>query len=228
MIPVNEKETSVMTKTAVIIGVGEGLGKSLTRKFGQENYRVFILARNIEKLSKISEELKNNNKNNNIEAIPVETDITNKTDFSNSLKTIKEQADSIDTLIYNAGITAPDGDTLTVNQLTDHLNLDVVGAYQAVLELEDKLTVTNGSILFTGGFAAVQPFPGFLGLAVGKAALRNLAKGLHDSLQSKNIFVGTVTIFGEIKPDTHFDPDKIAESFWKINQDRNEWEIDYK
>lgn len=213
-----------MTKTAVIIGVGEGLGKSLTRKFGQEEYRVFILARNIEKLSRISEELKNNN----IEAIPVATDITNKTNFSASLKLIKEQADSIDTLIYNAGITAPDGDTLTVNQLTDHLSLDVVGAYQAVLELEDKLTVTNGSILFTGGFAAVQPFPGFLGLAVGKAALRNLAKGLHDSLQSKNIFVGTVTIFGEIKPDTHFDPDKIAESFWKIDQDRNEWEIDYK
>lgn len=213
-----------MTKTAVIIGVGEGLGKSLTKKFGQENYRVFILARNIEKLNKISEELKNNN----IEAIPVATDITNKTNFLNSLKMIKEQAESIDTLIYNAGITAPDGDRLTANQLTDHLNLDVVGAYQAVLELEDKLTVTNGSILFTGGFAAVQPFPGFLGLAVGKAALRNLAKGLHDSLQSKNVFVGTVTIFGEIKPDTHFDPDKIAESFWKINRDRNEWEIDYK
>ncbi|HIY94040.1 SDR family NAD(P)-dependent oxidoreductase [Companilactobacillus sp. HBUAS56275] len=213
-----------MTKTAVVIGVGEGLGKSLAKKFGQENYRVFILARSMDKLTKISEELKNEG----VEAIPVVTDITDKANFTNSLNTIKEQTDTIDTLIYNAGITAPDGDKLTVSQLSDHLNLDVIGAYQAVLELEDKLSMTDGSILFTGGFAAVQPFPGFLGLAVGKAALRNLAKGLHDSFQNKNIFVGTVTIYGEIKRGTHFDPDNIAESFWKLNQDRNEWEIDYK
>lgn len=213
-----------MIKTVVVIGVGEGLGKSLAKKFGQENCRVFILARNINKLNKISEELKANG----VETIPVATDITNKSNFANSLNIIKDQTETIDTLIYNAGITAPDNGTLTVDQLIGHLNLDIIGAYQAVLALEDKLSMADGSILFTGGFAAVQPFPGFLGLAVGKAALRNLAKGLHDSLKSKNIFVGTVTIYGEIKPDTHFDPDKIASSFWQLNQDRNEWEFDYK
>jgi len=65
-------------------------------------------------------------------------------------------------------------------------------------------------------------------LAVGKAALRNLTKGLHDELQEQGVFVGTVTIYGEIKPETHFAPDNIAETFWQLNQDRNEWEIDYK
>ncbi|GAB5055789.1 SDR family NAD(P)-dependent oxidoreductase [Companilactobacillus alimentarius] len=213
-----------MKKTAVVIGVGEGLGKSLTRQFGSNDYRVFMLARNTDKLNSISDELATNN----IESVPVQADITDKTSFMNGLKTIKESTDGIDVLIYNAGITAPDGDHLTLDLLNDHLNLEVVGAYQAVLELQDEISLVNGSILFTGGFAAVQPFPGFLGLAVGKAALRNLAKGLHDNFQSKNIFVGTVTIYGQIKPETHFAPDKIAEAFWKINQDRNEWEIDYK
>jgi len=213
-----------MKKVAVVIGVGEGLGKSLAKQFGNNDYRVFMMARNLEKLNSIAEELKAIN----IEAIPIQTDITDQQSFTNSLNKIKESTTGIDALIYNAGITAPDGDSLTVDQLKNHLNLDVIGAFQAVVELHDKISAVNGAILFTGGFAAVQPFPGFLGLAVGKAALRNLARGLHDELQSKNIFVGTVTIYGEIKPKTNFAPDNIAKIFWQLNQNRNEWEIDYK
>lgn len=214
----------LVKKTAVIIGVGEGLGKSLTKQFGNHDYRVFILARNLEKLNKIAAEMKSDS----IEAIPIQTDITNKNKFTNSLNSIKAQTTKIDVLIYNAGITAPDGDELTVDQLSDHLNLDVVGAYQAITELKNAVSATNGSILLTGGVAAVDPFPGFLGLAVGKAALRNLALALHNDLEEQNVFVGTVTIFGEIKPKTHFAPDKIAKSFYETSQSRTDWEIEYK
>ncbi|KRO00720.1 SDR family NAD(P)-dependent oxidoreductase [Companilactobacillus kimchiensis] len=125
-----------MKKVAVVIGVGEGLGKSLAKQFGNNDYRVFMMARNLEKLNSIAEELKVSN----IEAIPVQTDITDQAIFTNSLNKIKESTTGIDTLIYNAGITAPDGDSLTVDQLKDHLNLDVIGAFQAVVELQDKIS----------------------------------------------------------------------------------------
>ena len=39
---------------------------------------------------------------------------------------------------------------------------------------------------------------------------------LHDELNEKGIYVGTVTIMGEIKPGTHFDPADIAAKYWEL------------
>ena len=61
-----------------------------------------------------------------------------------------------------------------------------------------------------------------------KAALRSLACTLHQELKEKGIFVGIVTIMGNVVPETHYAPEKIAEVYWKMYQERKVWEYIYQ
>jgi short-subunit dehydrogenase len=89
----------------------------------------------------------------------------------------------------------------------------------------------KGTILFTGGGLALNPYPAYASLAIGKAAIRSLAFSLGGELEADNIQVATVTIFGMVKPDTHFDPDLIAEAYWTLHTQpagERQREIQYK
>jgi len=88
----------------------------------------------------------------------------------------------------------------------------------------------QGMILFTGGGLALHPAPAYSSLAVGKAALRNLTKSLHDELKGDGIHVATVTIAGFVQAGTYFDPAKIAEAYFDLYAqpaDSLDWEIVY-
>ena len=58
--------------------------------------------------------------------------------------------------------------------------------------------------------------PAYTTLGIGKAGLRNLCFSLYQELKSKGIHAATVTIKGFVKPGTKWDPDAIAEEFWKL------------
>ncbi|GAC43092.1 SDR family NAD(P)-dependent oxidoreductase [Paenibacillus popilliae] len=45
-------------KTVAIVGAGKGLGLSLAKRFGHKGFRVALIARNVEKLAEMTEELK--------------------------------------------------------------------------------------------------------------------------------------------------------------------------
>ena len=47
-------------------------------------------------------------------------------------------------------------------------------------------------------------------------------------LKEKGIFVGIVTIMGNVVPETHYAPEKIAEVYWKMYQERKVWEYIYQ
>ena len=61
-------------------------------------------------------------------------------------------------------------------------------------------------------------------VSIDKAALRSLACTLHQELKEKGIFVGIVTIMGNVVPETHYAPEKIAEVYWKMYQERKVWD----
>jgi NAD(P)-dependent dehydrogenase (short-subunit alcohol dehydrogenase family) len=85
----------------------------------------------------------------------------------------------------------------------------------------------SGTVLFTGGGLALEPFVEFASLSIGKAGLRSLALSFAKELAPDGIHVGTVTIAGMIKAGTHFDPDAIAEHFWELHaQPRGAWETE--
>ena len=76
--------------------------------------------------------------------------------------------------------------------------------------------------------ACLSPFPGYLCLSMDKGALRGLALAMHNELEPRGIFVGTVMVCGIVGGNEHFAPANIAESYWQMYQDRKDWEVKYE
>ena len=56
----------------------------------------------------------------------------------------------------------------------------------------------GGHIIFTGCGLALDPYPEWTSLSLGKSTLRSLAFSLHKEFSPKNVSIGIVTICGII------------------------------
>lgn len=215
-----------MKKTIVIVGAGKGLGNNVAEKFGSNDFRIILMARNENSLKEYEKEFKEKG----IEVYSFVTDVANKDSVKEAFDNMKEQYGMPDVLVYNVGITAPDDmELLDSTVLESHFAVDVAGAYTCIQQVvNEEFGQRNGTIILTGGYAAIKAFSGYLCLALDKAALRNLALALNNDLKNKGIFVGTVMVCGAIQPDTHFAPELIAEKFWQMYTERKDWELLYE
>lgn len=81
----------------------------------------------------------------------------------------------------------------------------------------------SGSFIITGGMP--EPKPQYVSLSLGKAGVRTLVALLDQEYGPSGIHVATVTVDGEVAPGTAFDPDNIAEHYWRLHtQPRQRWE----
>ena len=69
------------------------------------------------------------------------------------------------------------------------------------------------------------PLPDVTSLSLGKAGVRALTELLDRAYGEAGVHVATVTVAGVVEPGTPFDPDDIAEHYWRLHaQSRDEWE----
>ncbi len=212
-------------KTIVVIGAGPGLGNAVAARFGSEGYRVALVARRKEALEGYVAELAQAG----IEAKGYAADVCEIASLDAAISDIQADFGDPDVVVYNVGITTPDEQPLTAADLQRHFATDVVGAYETIERFAtDGFAGKGGAVILTGGIAAVSPFPGYLCLALDKAALRNLAIAKNAELAERGIFVGTVMVCGIIGGDDHFAPANIAERFWEMVESRSDVELRYE
>lgn len=215
-----------MSKVIVIIGAGPGIAQAVAEKFGTTGFSVALISRREEKLEEIQKQL--NEKN--IEAHAFVGDAGDAESMKDAFNQIWETWEHIDVIHYNvAKLKNVNIANETADALTRDFKVNVASVMTAVnLVLPDMEKKGEGTILLTGGGFALEPNPEFGSLAIGKAGIRNLAGSLHTALKDKNIFVGTVTVCGYVKPDAEkHTPANIAEQFWKLYTDRKEFEIQF-
>lgn len=212
-----------MKKTIIIVGAGKGLGNAIARKFGQNDFRLILMARNEASLKEYEEEFKKEG----IEVFTHAADAAKPASLTSAFDNVKAKFGTPDVLVYHVGITGMDEPgTVNSEKLMQHYQADVASAYHSVQQvLSDEFGKKNGTIIFTGGGLAMYPHPAFTSLSLDKAALRAMAFLLHDELKPKGIFVGTVTIAGAITPNTTLAPELIAEKYWDMYNDRQEREV---
>ena len=214
-----------MAKSIVVIGAGPGLGNAIARKFGKEGYEVALVSRSQENLDGYKKEFEELD----IPVTAYSADVTDIPAYDRVIDRIQADLGDPDVIVYNVGITSVDETPLTAEDVANHFAADVVGAYEAIRRFAtDGLGEKKGSIILTGGMLAETPYPGYVALGMDKAALRNLALEKNQELADKGIYVGTVMVCGTIGSNDHFDPDNIAESFWKLNEDRDTFEIKFE
>ena len=210
-------------KTAVIIGAGPGIGLHTAEQFAKNGYQVALLARNADRLADYESQLVQKG----YTAKGFETDTRSEADLQLVMGQIHEMFGSIDTVVYNAMAATPGRPTtLTSADVIRDFEVNVLGALMSARFAAPYMD--GGSILLTGGGLALYPSADYASLAIGKAALRNLAYSLHEELADSSIYVGTLTIKGFVQEGTYFAPERIAEALYDMHVQQTEVERMYE
>ncbi|MFY7868434.1 MAG: SDR family NAD(P)-dependent oxidoreductase [Exiguobacterium sp.] len=209
-------------KTAVIIGAGPGIGLHTAEQFAKNGYQVALLARNADRLMDYEKQLAKKG----YRAKRFEVDTRSEEDLKLVMDQIYDTFGSIDAVVYNAIAATPGRPTtLSSADVIRDFEVNVLGALMSARFAAPLMN--TGSILLTGGGLALYPSADYASLAIGKAALRNLAYSLHEELADSSIYVGTLTIKGFVQEGTYFAPERIAEALYDMHVQQTEVERMY-
>ena len=216
--------------TAVVLGVGPGLGMSMARRFAREGHPVALVSRSAERHPGYLAELGG-------DAAAFAGDV--REGIGGTLDEIEQRLGSIDLVYYGPAAIEPDSfPTDIAGVTTDAVERAMSWVYPAV-EVVGKLLPGmrergRGGFLFAGGLSAVRPMPALGALALSSAALRNYARTLHEGLAGTGVYAGSLIIGGLIeRGDIHrfvtgqaekfgdagghtLNPDEIADAAWKM------------
>jgi NADP-dependent 3-hydroxy acid dehydrogenase YdfG len=233
-----------MPQVIAVFGAGPGLGASVARRFGREGYSVALVARRIEPLQALADDLTAEG----IEAAAFVADLTDAAAAVAAVEAIRERFGRIDVLEY-APISSEFGfipaRTLTATQLRGFLELllltpvEVIGAV-----LPELVERGEGAILIGHGASAVHPMAGFSGVGPVMAAMRNYLHSLHLELEGTGVYVGTLAVTAMIaRSAAHdaltsgafelpegvvvplIDPDELADVLWDLTTTRDRVEV---
>ncbi len=182
--------------TAVIAGVGPGLGSSLARAFAREGLAIALLSRRAESSEPVARELRANG----APVVVVPTDVTNLQAVTCAVASVKSKLGPIAVLAYNASGYGR-GPFLELDPAVFRQSFEagVLGAvHLAQSVIPDMLTAGRGFISFTGATAALRGRAGFAPLAVAKAGLRMLAQSLAREFHPRGIHIVHVVVDGQI------------------------------
>ncbi|WP_168192273.1 SDR family oxidoreductase [Pararhodobacter marinus] len=200
--------------TLIIIGAGTGVSAAIARRFGREGYSVGLIARSPSSLDRLCEGLEDEG----ITASAEPADAGDLPGLSEALARLAGRLGGCDVLVWNASVQRPGGPLDTpVETVQRELSVNLLGALQSVQQVAPAMVEAGtGAILFTGGGLALEPFPEWTSLALGKAALRSLGLSLYKELAPKGVHVSVVAICGHVAPGTAFDPDTIAQEYYRL------------
>jgi NAD(P)-dependent dehydrogenase (short-subunit alcohol dehydrogenase family) len=208
--------------TAVIVGVGPGLGISLARAFDNAGHPVAMLDRDKAKVDSYAAALGSTGR----EARGYAADAANPEQLRAAIHSAITDLGPPDVLVYNVGVVRQDSATGGDDQYwADATAANVLGARVAADAVLPELLDGRGSLLFTGGGWALHPSKEFASLSVGKAALRAYVQVLHDELAGTGVHATTVTITQALGSDARFEPDAVAQAYLDLdNQPETEWQ----
>jgi NAD(P)-dependent dehydrogenase (short-subunit alcohol dehydrogenase family) len=205
----------------IVIGAGPGIGTSVARRFAQEGLAVTLLARSQTTVDAALAALADAPAG----SLGLTADVTGEQALRDALDAAVARFGVPDALVYNAALIQSDsvGD-LSAAQHFEAYAVNVVGAMTAVAHLGPAMArAGGGTILLTGGMP--EPLPDVTSLSLGKAGIRALAELLARSYEPAGVHVATVTVAGAVAPGSAFDPDEIAEEYWRLHvQPGGAWE----
>jgi NAD(P)-dependent dehydrogenase (short-subunit alcohol dehydrogenase family) len=209
---------------AVVVGAGPGLGAAIAHRFAREGFPITLIARGRDAAEQIAARVRERG----VPVLPLRADVTDEDALRSAIERSLEEFGVPDVVVYNAALIRRDapGD-LTAKQYADAYAVNVVGALTAAAHAVPVMASRGrGSFIITSGMP--EPVAQYTSLSLGKAAVRALAEILHQQYGPHGVHVATVTVYGNVAPGSNFDPDDIAERYWRVHtQPRDDWELDH-
>lgn len=204
--------------SAIVIGAGPGIGASVARRLGREGLAVGLIARSRRTLDVTAATVPGT-------VFAAAADVAREDDLRAALDELIERAGVPELLVYNVALIQADAPgALTAAQHLDAYAVNVVGAITAVAHVGPRMAAAGrGTIVLTGGMP--EPVPEVTSLSLGKAGIRALTQLLARAYEPRGVHVATVTVGGTVAPGTAYDPDDIADHYWRLHtQSAGEWE----
>jgi NAD(P)-dependent dehydrogenase (short-subunit alcohol dehydrogenase family) len=214
-----------MSRTAVIAGVGPGLGASLARRFAEEGCRVALIARSTDYIEELADDLPDPG-----EGMAVTVDLRDVDAIRAGFETVREAFGSVDVLVNHASAASWQGLLdIGVEGFEEAWEVNGRGAFVCTEEaVADMVESGGGTVLFTGATSAVRATGGAIGFTAAKFAARGMAMDVAQEFGPEGVHVAHVVIDGGIDtpsarerapdrdPDALLDPDRLADTYWHL------------
>jgi NAD(P)-dependent dehydrogenase (short-subunit alcohol dehydrogenase family) len=211
--------------SALIVGVGPGLGLALAKAFAADGHVVALFGRDLERLAGYVSQLEADGQT----ARAFQADAGDAADLTAALRRAADELGAPDVLVYNAAVLSPDRPTeLDAEAWTHALTVNITGAKVAAETVLPLLREGRGSLLFTGGGLALAPSADYTALSVGKAGLRAFVQALHEDRQGSSVHVTSVTVAGYIGAgEPRFEAPTIAQAYLDLHhQTEDQWQAE--
>jgi NADP-dependent 3-hydroxy acid dehydrogenase YdfG len=204
----------------VIVGAGPNLGLAVARRFGREGFAVGLISRTEARLAELVAQLQLDG----VTAAGAAADIRDSEALAGAVVGLADELGPVEVLEYSP-LPAPEFMKpvleTTVDDLRGPLEFSVLGAVAATQAVLGPMRdARRGTILFTTGGAAVNPYPARAGVGISFAGEVAYARMLHDALRDTGIHVAHTAIAGRIAPGADNEPDDVAEVLWTHHVDR--------
>ncbi|MFK0142827.1 SDR family NAD(P)-dependent oxidoreductase [Streptomyces murinus] len=214
--------------TIAIVGAGPGLGLSIAKVFGGHGFDVALISRSKDKLDTLTAELAEAG----ITAEGFPADAADTTQLTGALQAAITRFGRIDVLEFSphAGLTMTSPKDVTVETLRPHIDSLLYGVVASVRTvLPGMLQAGSGTLLFTTGGGAINPYPMLADVNIAQAGQRNWALNLHNTLADEGIYAANVAInlmIGTEAPEgfPFRAPDEIAQDYWTLHTTRTQAE----
>ena len=219
-------------ETAIVFGVGPGLGWALVKRFAADNMQVAAVARDEGKLNALLAS------GGGQGTRPYGADVSSRDDVLRVFESVERELGPPDVVVFNAGAFEKNN-VLDIDP-ADFERCWRVGCFGGFLvgqaAARGMVKRGRGTILFSGATAALRGGAGFANLAVPKFGLRAPAQSMARELGPQGVHVGFVVIDGQIEseryrnlaeergPDSMLAPDAAAELYLQLHrQTRSAW-----
>ena len=209
----------VVKKNCLIIGASGGIGNAITKKFAEQNYNLFLIGKNKNKLLKLKKEIEKDDIIVEIESV----DLTNEKQIDKSIKKIRKTFGKIDILINTSGLFLIKSiDKTTIEEFEESFKINVRAPFIFSKEFSKDMKKSKwGRIVNIGSSSAYNGFKNSTAYCSSKHALLGFSRALFSELKEDNVRVysispgSTQTKMGKLSKDQKFEtflkPKEIAE-----------------
>ncbi len=189
--------------SAIVLGVGPGLGLALAQAYGQTGRRVTVVSRREEDATAFAADLP--------DAVGFAADLGDPAAVTDVVRRAADQLGAPDIVHYNASVLLEGTPSqVGLDAVETSWRVGCLGAW-AALHASVPLMDAGSAFFVTGGGLALEPWPPASALASAKAALRNMVHAAAKELP--DLRVAMITIMGVIKEGTELSPSEISRYF---------------
>jgi len=209
----------IIKKNCLIIGASGGIGNAITKKLAEQNYNLFLIGKNKNKLLKLKKEVEKESINVEIESV----DLTNEKQIERSIKKVRKIFGKIDILINTPGsFLIKSIDKTTIKEFDEIFKINVRAPFIFSKEFSKDMKKSKwGRIVNIGSSSAYNGFKNSIAYCSSKHALLGFSRALFSELKENNVRVysispgSTQTKMGKLSKDQKFEtflkPEEIAE-----------------